>query len=369
MLLTKKQAVCSALLISTLTSLILTELFLRIFIPYTNLTWIDDPDLGRVRLTPDSQGLFVSPSREYFTQIESNSEGFRDINHNLQKSDGVYRIIFLGDSFVQNFQVPLNKTFFKIVEKNLTKDKRVEIMAIGLGNTGSAQQLVALQKFGLKYKPDLVVQLFFTGNDIKNNSPKLNNNPYLPYYIINSAGNLELVVPKPQFKKPTDFIKNVRLVELFLAFRQKVQETLVFKNFPLDYHVYDKTYSEDFENAWQLTEKIILKTKQVSEKSGAQYLLVSLANNEQVNHKLWSKILKRYPKINSQNLDLEKPDKLLSKFCQGNHLDCTFMLPYFKKYESNNSGVLTHYKLDGHWTPAGTNLAALFLIKELRTRF
>ena len=369
MLLTKKQAVYSSLLISTFTSLILAELFLRIFIPHTDLTWEFDPDLGKTLLTPNSQGLFVSPFREYFTQIESNLEGFRDINHNLQKPEGVYRIIFLGDSFVQNFQVPLHKTFFKIVENNLAQDKKVEVITIGLGNTGTAQQLIALKKFGLKYKPDLVVQLLFTGNDIKNNSPRLNHNPYIPYYIVNSAGGLQQLSPKPKVERPTDFIKNLRLVELLLAFRQKIQETLTFENYPLDYHVYDKTYTEDFENAWKLTERIILETKKVSEKNGSKYLLVSLANNEQVNQKLWSQVLKRYRDIYPEKLDLEKPDKLLRNFCQSNQLNCSFMLPYFQTFKNTNSGVLTHYRLDGHWTPTGTNLTAQFLVKEIRDRF
>ncbi len=55
---------------------------------------------------------------------------------------------------------------------------------MGRGNTGRAQQYLMLKEYGLKYKPDLVIQMFLTANDVKNNSPVLQNDPYLPYFEI-----------------------------------------------------------------------------------------------------------------------------------------------------------------------------------------
>lgn len=337
----------------------------------TTLKWVDDSNLGR-RLKASQKGWFVSPTNEYSTLIDVNSKGWRDSEHLPEKPKDTYRIIVLGDSFVENFQVPLEQTFFKQLEKNLTgkiKDKHVEIIAMGIGNTGPAQQYIALKEYGLKYEPDLVIQMFLSANDIKNNSQKLNNNPLVPYLKINTE--VEVIPLERDSNSPRirlkEILKKSRLIELLLSIRQLFLEKLEHKKYeyPLDYHVYDKNYSKDYEEAWSLTKNIILKTKELSEKKGANYILVTLANNEQTNKEVWKKALDAYPKMKEVDLNLEKPDKILNEFCEKQKINCLQMFPFFKEHIKNNPGVFTHYPLDGHWNKTGTNLAAEFLTKYL----
>lgn len=326
----------------------------------TTITWQENSIVGNVLLSPNTKGWFVSPTHEYYTWIESNSEGFRDINHTTAKPADVYRILILGDSFVQNFQVPLEETFFRTFEKNLNQEnKKIEVMALGLGNTGSDQQLIALGNFGLKYKPDLVIQMFFTGNDITNNYAHLNKNPNLPYFNLNNSGDLISVpiakINKGKLSSSKNFFKNFVVVQLVLNFRQKLQGQ------PPDYHVYDKIYSSDFEKAWEITQKVLLKTKMISESSDAKYVLVSLANNEQVNPNNY--------RLDYSKIDFEKPDELLNEFCVNQKIDCLFMLNTFREFKDKNSTISTHYKIDGHWNKVGTDLAAEFLTKNLQNYF
>lgn len=339
----------------------------------TTLAWINDERVGR-RLTPNQKGWFVSPQKEYFTWIETNSEGFRDVNHELEKPEGKKRILILGDSFVENFQVPLEKTFFRQFERNFNQES-VEIIAMGLGDTGGAQQYFLLKEFGLKYRPDVVVQFFLTANDIRNNSKELNNNSHVPYFTVDKFGNLVEEKPERNLEsfstKMKEVLKKSRIIEFILYIRQIFLERKSHAKFgyPLDYHVYDENYAPSYQEAWELTKKIILETKGLVENQGGKYILVVLANNEQVNRKAWEEILSAYPKITSTNVDLEKPDKLLNEFCTQEKLECYFMLSYFREYVSQNPDSTTHFHYDGHLNEIGTDLAAKFLTEKLKNYF
>lgn len=364
---------------------VLLEIFLRVYywiggnrlfgiIPQrTTLQWHDGPIVGK-RLFSNQSGWFVSPNREYLTWINVNSTGWRDSGHSLNKPTDTYRILIIGDSFVENFQVPLEKTFFKQLERNLygkIKDKKVEVIAMGLGDSGTAQQYLILKEYGLTYKPDLVLHLFFTGNDIKNNSLALQNDIHKPYFKLEN-GNLQL---KPLY--PIDstsrrrvllFVKNnIRILELLLDIKGKLLDKLSpIKDYPVEYHVYDKKYTSEYEDAWNVTQALILESKKITEEIGAYYILVSLANNEQVNDGVWEGLKKQYSALGNAELDLEKPDKILYEFCQEEEINCHFMLPHFKEFLLHNPQFTTHYTLDGHWTETGTTLAAEILLDEVK---
>jgi hypothetical protein len=325
----------------------------------------------------------VPHTKEYFTFIEVNSHGWPDVEHAYEKPGGVYRILFLGDSFVENTQVPLEKRFFRQVEERLNtwilhqvrddtdilvdKNPTVEVIATGQGNTGTAQQLVSLRNFGLKYNPDVVVQMFLTANDVKNNSSVLQNDPYQPYFKISEGGELERVSHRLRGERKLsnlkEKLKTLRTMEVLLSVRHKAIERskATAWGYPVDYHVYDEHYGEEYKSAWEITKKLILETKREVEGSGAEYILVTLSNNEQVHSDVWEGAKETYPEMKSKVFDLEKPDRILAEFCSEGEIKCFGMLPYFKEYITGNSQGLTHYPKDGHLTQQGTDLAAEFL--------
>jgi len=330
-------------------ALVTAEAALRLFVPVTTIKWRDDPVVGR-RLKANQSGMFVAPSGEYKTPITVNSQGFRDSEHSFQKPGGTKRVLILGDSFVENFQVPLEETFFKQLE---TGDGKLEIIPMGLGDSGTAQQLILLKQYGLKYNPDIVLHFFFTGNDVKNNSPALMGDPHRPYFALEN-GELKKTPFKTLTSTPAGKIKsliknNSRLAAFLFDAKGKLDRR---KNsgVPVDYQVYVPEYTKEYNEAWEVTKKLIVETKNASEKAGAAYILVSLANKEQL-----------APQILPSGFDPEKPDTVLREFCEKEKMDCLFMLPFFKSFLADNKSLNTHHSRDGHWNEVGTTLAAKFL--------
>lgn len=341
----------------------------------TTITWQDNQVVGKVLLSSSIQGWFVTPSKEYFSYIEANKEGFYDTNHSIDKPTNTYRVLLLGDSFVASLQTSKDKTFGQQLENHLNSlglPKRIEVISIGMGDTGTAQQYLALKEFGLKYHPDLVIQMFLTANDLKNNWPELQQDPYRPYFKLDENNQLAKLPfslkSERQLQSLKEQIKNLRIIELLLAARQTWQEQKTNKSadYPVDYHVYDRQYNPQYQQAWQITQELLLATKTVSEQSGSKYLLTVLANNEQVNNEVWAKLQEVYPNLKTADLDLEQPDKILSQFCTEQQLSCNFMLPDFQSYFASNEHPQLHYRYDGHWNELGTKVAVTSLVEYLK---
>ncbi len=353
------------ILLGIVVSLLLVEFLLRIFShPETTLKFYDNPVFGSA-LVPNQEGLFVSETKEYSSKVKVNSQGWPDIEHNLAKPEDIYRMLILGDSFVENFQVPLEKRFFRQLQDKL--GNKFEIIAMGRGNTGTGSQYLTLKNYGLKYKPDLVIHMFYEANDVKNNSSSMQNDPFLPYFKIDAFDNLvELPHSQRSLRKLAalkEFLTNFRVIKLILKVRQNMMENRekLKSGYPIDYHIYDKDYSEEYTKSWEVTKRLILRTKMEVENSGSRYIFIAIPGSEQIRKNVQETIIKSYPKFSLDNIDFEKPDQILKAFCEKEKIECYFMLSSFKEYMNSKPQSQLYYFYDGHWNETGTNLAALFL--------
>ncbi len=160
------------LLVSLGISLGCAELVMRVVAPpfFGNPMRAYDPDLGWTG-NPDSINY---RRRDYgLIRFEVNSEGFRDLPHSRDtRGLPLKRIALIGDSFSESAQVELHKTFGIQLKDLLNDDPEEywEVQNFGVGDFGTAQELMILERFALRYKPDLVILQVFPLNDITNNS-------------------------------------------------------------------------------------------------------------------------------------------------------------------------------------------------------
>ncbi len=124
--------------------------------------------------------------------FKTNNKGFRsDTDINYEKGEGEIRVLSLGDSHTQGYEVNQNETFSYVAEDILDK-KGIKSTVINTGVSGfsTAEELVLMENEGYKYKPDYVV-LGFYANDfednlrtnlfgLKNDSLIIKNHEYIP---------------------------------------------------------------------------------------------------------------------------------------------------------------------------------------------
>ncbi len=107
---------------------------------------------------------------EHKNLVETNNLGFHD--RERQAANDNYRILFLGDSFVEGRQVETEKLFTSLLEKKLTGDgQRIEAVNAGVPGTGTPAQYVMWKEFlDPRIKIDHLVLCFFVGNDLIDNN-------------------------------------------------------------------------------------------------------------------------------------------------------------------------------------------------------
>lgn len=89
---------------------------------------------------------------------------YHDYPWQLEKPAGVHRVIALGDSFTMGRKVPLDEIFVKRVERSLNEQvgrKAYEIYNLAVPGWDTRNELIALERQGLRYDPDAVVVFFF----------------------------------------------------------------------------------------------------------------------------------------------------------------------------------------------------------------
>jgi hypothetical protein len=96
----------------------------------------------------------------------TNAQGFRDArDFSYAKPAGTVRVLCLGDSNTEGFEVRQERTFAAVLEQHLKRDGiRAEVINAGVSGFGTAEELVLLENEGIKYSPDAVV-VGFVAND------------------------------------------------------------------------------------------------------------------------------------------------------------------------------------------------------------
>lgn len=95
--------------------------------------------------------------------VAINSVGWRDGEYAVDRTEGVPRIMMLGDSLAFGWGAPPEDVTSYRLEKllNARGDKKYEVLNTGIGNTNTAMQTAFFLNRGYRYKPDIVVLNYF----------------------------------------------------------------------------------------------------------------------------------------------------------------------------------------------------------------
>ncbi|MBN1363630.1 MAG: SGNH/GDSL hydrolase family protein [Syntrophaceae bacterium] len=105
------------------------------------------------------------------SDIKINSRGFRDIEYNIKKNDGVFKILCLGESSTFGWKVPLETTYHSLLEDRLNREydgqRRFEVINAGVIGYTSVQGLYMYLSKGIRFQPDLVTFYFGINERVK----------------------------------------------------------------------------------------------------------------------------------------------------------------------------------------------------------
>ncbi len=163
----KKSALALA---AVFVGLLIAEVTLRFFKPpqlsYTHMPciYIRDEQIG-YRYKPNATG-WIYRNFEIDNIVRINSEGFHDIEHNL--NDKVQRLLVIGDSFTASTHIDISKGWTQTLQRELNKNNYsdIEVINLGLDGTGTNVHLAILKKYLSIFKPHIVILAFYE-NDVE----------------------------------------------------------------------------------------------------------------------------------------------------------------------------------------------------------
>jgi lysophospholipase L1-like esterase len=274
--------------------LLIAELGLRVVGYSVPSLYTTDSERG-LSLRAGAEGWWRKEGEAY---IKINSDGLRDREHVKQKPPGTLRIAVLGDSWAEAFQVPLEKTFWAVMERKLVEcgglgGRKVEVINFGVSGFGTAQELITLRRHAREYSPDIVL-LAFNANDITDNSRALRKDDGVPYYIYrdgqlvldtsflntrnyqlrNSTFNVQLKRVR-DYSRLLQFLYDLpNVIEANRAARQSANVPAAEPG--VNPTFYRAPADPDWNNAWALTETLLTIMNDEVVKDGARFLVVTL---------------------------------------------------------------------------------------------
>lgn len=129
--------------------------------------WLDHASISRRYSTSDSELGFVRkpgiswqryvPEVDRMVEYRTDENGFRN-PPGQQRAD----VVFIGDSYTEAATVAEEDTFVRRVGQSTG----LSVINLGRGAYGARQEQIVLTRYGLAYKPRIVVWQLFEGNDL-----------------------------------------------------------------------------------------------------------------------------------------------------------------------------------------------------------
>ncbi|HEY5998756.1 MAG TPA: SGNH/GDSL hydrolase family protein [bacterium] len=335
-------------------------------------------------LRPGAAGLWNREGRDF---VRISSRGLRDREHALAKPPGTLRIAVLGDSYAEAMQLPMEQTFWSVLERELggcgaLAGRRVEVINFGVSGYGTAQELLALRHDAWRYDPDVVVLAFVTGNDVRNNSRELERDPTRPYFV-ERDGRLVLDEGfRAGFPPPwrlrlreaaSEVLNRVRVLQLLKSAADAAHAPAApappaadtGASAGLDDEVYRPPRDAAWERAWRVTEGLLGLMADEVRAHGARLLVVSLSNPAQVHPDPAAR--QAYARARGID-DLFYPDRRIAAACARLGVPSLSLAPPLAE-RASRTGVFFHgfggHEGEGHWNERGHRAAGELIAAEL----
>jgi hypothetical protein len=319
--------------------------------------------------------------REYATDVAINANGLRDPERGYAAPPGAFRVLALGDSFVEGYTVDLDRTVTQVLEQSLGGPGcPVEVLNAGTAAYSTDQEYLFYLDQGVRYSPQVVL-LFAYYNDILWNlgvnyfgSPKpllvpegdalvLSNDPVPPPY----RGPTPPPPPPPPAPNARsaalDWLKS-RLARGAPRAFNAIARTGLWDRLGGDepdeqMRVYKRRQQPRIEAAWERTDRILRALSQETAARGSKFAVVYVPSRMEVSDRDWELTRLAY------DMDEKQWDRGLvaRRFAE---IGASAGFPVLDLTPALRSASEPYFVYDGHWNASGHRAAAEATARFLR---
>ena len=352
--------------------LLLLEVALRQFGPivpgnYETGVWAEGhPVVGHYHI-PGARAWVREP--EFTTYLRFNQFGLRGPEIAPDKSVYAQRALVLGDSFLEAKQVAEHESLAHRLQASLRERSAgpTELLNSGTFDWSQVHQFLYLQHAGPTFRPDIVVQFFYIGNDIGDAWPRSRGelrNLERPVATVDDDGHLRFPEWRRRQAEPREqfFGELSRTSTVIRAYETGVLDKLRYAE--RDGHGIEGQMLEIFRHkesvpesrAWKTVEALLVATRNEAERQGARYALVIVPGKWQVHQKDWQSLLAAQDEVDDDRWVLRGPNRKLTQLAELHGMTVLDLLPSLRRAAA--SGRRLYYPVDIHWNADGHEVAS-----------
>ncbi len=274
-------AVCGGMLASCL----VLELILMFTDQQTYNALMNDARTGLMIYKPNMRYHSSGICFKNYTSI--NRLGFHAKDIDPEKKPGTFRIVVMGSSFTEAFQVPLEKNFSSLLEAELNanpgKKYDYEVVPFGIAGNGTYLDMIYYEKYAKALKPDLVIDLT-TEYELTRNQPTVT---YPPRFDRQGQAILDLpansqntfVVRLKNFFRNSKLFMNLyfRYLALDSRFKNYLSHPTLFSRVQ-EPTTQGNTPAPDQTVLWETEKKLLSQFSSLVKRDNSRFLLVSWFN-------------------------------------------------------------------------------------------
>jgi hypothetical protein len=336
-----------------------------------------DPEVGQI-LVANQRARWVN--KDYDLEVSTNSAGFHDVEHRLEKTPTVYRIVVLGDSFIEGLAVPIESGFTQQLESLLqreVRDARIEVINLAVSGVGPAQYLRMLERRGVNYRPDLVLMAVYPENDFWDSYYGLSGGPSKAFYALGTDQSLRYIQPEASkitvkirpFLRRSAFLTLLRQgisltsLESRLGRLGFLQAPGVANDHSMDWGVYDADLPDPWPDAYRTTLRVIWASRELAGRHGMEFLAMTIGSVAMVEDR-WDELFSNYPEAKRMALDFRRPFKVLADLGDREGFAVINLAEAFRQ-DFLSSKTSRSWPHDGHWNASGHRFAAQIIAGHL----
>jgi hypothetical protein len=315
---------------------------------------------------------------EFDVMLSYNSAGLRGGEIAYEKPDDLFRILLIGDSYIEAREVNDDETVYAQLNRLLADHKtpdgrRIEVIGAGATGWGTAQSYLYYHVEGYRFSPDLVMNVFII-NDVADNYPAL----FYPERSIDFVVNDSVTIISSSESKPKtqamvgwlnalpEFLQASRTIQLLrqVFFPPLTPLTLISnvpQSHPQDYIFLRQPALDGYPEAWDRTERIYQLWDAETEANGAQLMVLQV----DIGVSYLRGVVDRHIDKPDWLWDMDLPTSQLERILNPLNVPLIGTRDYYEAYASGE-GLLVHDALflptDGHWNPTGHLVTAQRLV-------
>lgn len=334
-----------------------------------------DPLLGW-RKKPNSTTTYKR--REYTVDVRINAQGLRDAERAPEPDPNTFRVLALGDSFVEGYTVDQDLTVTRQLQKRLAGAgcaSKVDVVNGATAAYSTDQEYLFYRSDGARYRPSVVV-LFFYWNDVIYSDRQEYFGTPKPVFEM-GGGELRLHrYPVKQIARPkAEPAGDTAEVSDGSALLEMVRERLWFgapeahdalaklglwnpipRSTPrLEMLVYDRRDLAPVLDAWEKVGAILKALKQDVEAHGSRLAIAYIPGKMEVQESSWKATRQLY-RLADGAWDLHRVRDNVARIGKANDIPIIDLGPPLQQAESTFQS--TYFTFDGHWNARGHEVAA-----------